>query len=164
MHYIFINISYETFANVLMQPPVATIVNHLVRDIINQSFYFLLKGVIHMEIGSRIKEQRELKNWSQDELAEILNISRQSISKWELNKVYPSIDMLIKMSDLFDVSLDELIKGDKDLKKTIIETYQQPVSTQSNNHPMNGWEFLARYWWLFFPVAGVLWWMIQTFI
>lgn len=62
-----------------------------------------------MEIGSRIKEQRELKNWSQDELAEILNISRQSISKWELNKVYPSIDMLIKMSDLFDVSLDELI-------------------------------------------------------
>ena len=35
-------------------------------------------------------------NWSQDELAEILNISRQSISKWELNKVYPSIDMLIK--------------------------------------------------------------------
>lgn len=82
-----------------------------------------------MEIGSRIKEQREFKNWSQDELAEILNISRQSISKWELNKVYPSIDMLIKMSDLFDVSLDELIKGDKDLKKTIIETYQQPVST-----------------------------------
>ena len=85
-----------------------------------------------MEIGTRIKEQRELKNWSQDELAEILNISRQSISKWELNKVYPSIDMLIKMSDLFDVSLDELIKGDKALKKTIIETYQQPVSNQKD--------------------------------
>lgn len=117
-----------------------------------------------MEIGLRIKEQRELRNWSQDELAEILNISRQSISKWELNKVYTSIDMLIKMSDLFDVSLDELIKGDKELKKTIIETYQQPVSTQSNNQPMNGWEFLANYWWLFFPVAVVLWWMIQTFI
>lgn len=89
-----------------------------------------------MEIGPRIKEQRELKNWSQDELAEILNISRQSISKWELNKVYPSIDMLIKMSDLFDVSLDELIKGDKALKKTIIETYQQPVSNQKDR-PMN---------------------------
>lgn len=110
-----------------------------------------------MEIGSSIKEQRELKNWSQDELAEILNISRQSISKRELNKDYLSIDMLIKMSDLFDVSLDELIKGDKDLNKTIIETYQQPVSIQSNNQPTNGWEFLARYWWLFFPVAGVLW-------
>lgn len=46
-----------------------------------------------MEIGKKIKEQREQKNWSQDDLAEILNISRQSISKWELNKVYPSIDM-----------------------------------------------------------------------
>lgn len=66
-----------------------------------------------MEIGSKTKEKREQKHWSQDELAEILNISRQSISKWELNKVYPSIDMLIKMSDLFDISLDELIKGDK---------------------------------------------------
>ena len=79
-----------------------------------------------MEIGTRIKEQRELKNWSQDELAEILNISRQSISKWELNKVYPSIDMLIKMSDLFDVSLDELIKGDKALKRRLLK----PINNQ----------------------------------
>ena len=79
-----------------------------------------------MEIGPRIKEQRELKNWSQDELAEILNISRQSISKWELNKVYPSIDMLIKMSDLFDVSLDELIKGDKALKRQLLK----PINNQ----------------------------------
>ena len=92
-----------------------------------------------MEIGKKIKEQREQKNWSQDDLAEILNISRQSISKWELNKVYPSIDMLIKMSDLFDISLDELIKGDKQLKHTIIETYQQPVSDDKEKHPMNGW-------------------------
>ncbi|WP_369967141.1 hypothetical protein [Staphylococcus shinii] len=68
------------------------------------------------------------------------------------------------MSDLFDVSLDELIKGDKDLNKTIIETYQQSVSIQSNNPPTNGWGFLARYWWLFFPVTVALWWMIQTFI
>ena len=116
-----------------------------------------------MEIGTRIKEQCELKNWSQDELAEILNISRQSISKWELNKVYPSIDMLIKMSDLFDVSLDELIKGDKALKKTIIETYQQPVSNQKDR-PMNGWEFSSNYWWLFFPVAFIIWWMVQSFV
>ena len=74
-----------------------------------------------MEIGKKIKEQREQKNWSQDDLAEILNISRQSISKWELNKVYPSIDMLIKMSDLFDISLDELIKGDKQLNIQLLK-------------------------------------------
>lgn len=115
-----------------------------------------------MEIGSSIKEQRELKNGLQDELAEILNISHQSIFKWELNKVYPSIDMFIKMSDLFDVSLDELIKGDKNFKETTIETYQQPVSNQ-NHHPMDGWEFLSNYWWLFFPVVVTIWWMLQTF-
>lgn len=115
-----------------------------------------------MEIGIKIKALREQKNWSQEELAEILNISRQSISKWELNKVYPSIDMLIKMSDLFDVTLDELIKGDKQFKRTIIETYQQPVNDHKKKDSMNGWEFLAGYWWLFFPVAGMIWWMIQS--
>ena len=56
-----------------------------------------------MEIGSKIKEKREQKTGLK--------------TKWELNKVYPSIDMLIKMSDLFDISLDELIKGDKQFKK-----------------------------------------------
>ncbi|KRG11010.1 helix-turn-helix domain-containing protein [Staphylococcus sp. NAM3COL9] len=117
-----------------------------------------------MEIGKKIKEQREQKNWSQNNLAEILNISRESISKWELNKVYPSIDMLIKMSDLFDTSLDELIKGDKQLKNTIIETYQQPVSNDKEKPAMNGWEFLASYWWLFFPVAAIIWWMVGSFM
>ncbi|CRV27629.1 helix-turn-helix domain-containing protein [Staphylococcus saprophyticus] len=117
-----------------------------------------------MEIGSKTKEKREQKHWSQDEPAEILNISRQSISKWELNKVYPSIDMLIKMSDLFDISLDELIKGDKQFKKTIIETYQDPVSYHHQKRGMNGWEFLAGHWWLFFPIAGMIWWMLRSFI
>lgn len=70
--------------------------------------------------------------------------------------------MFIKMSDLFDVSLDELIKSDKNFKETTIETYQQPVSNQ-NHHPMDGWEFLSNYWWLFFPVVVTIWWMLQTF-
>ncbi len=49
--------------------------------------------------------------------------------------------MLIKMSDLFDISLDELIKGDKQFKKTIIETYQYPVSYHHQKRGMNGWNF-----------------------
>jgi len=78
------------------------------------SFIILkIKGVITMEIGAKIKVLREQKHWSQEELAEILGIIRQSISQWELNKGYPSIDILIKVSDLLDVTLDELIKGDK---------------------------------------------------
>jgi len=72
-----------------------------------------------MDIGSAIKKQRELKNWSQDDLANELYVSRQSISKWELGNAYPGIDMLVMMSDIFDITLDELIKQDKDLKKPL---------------------------------------------
>ncbi|SCT01527.1 helix-turn-helix domain-containing protein [Staphylococcus caeli] len=115
-----------------------------------------------MEISAKIKVLREQKHWSQEALAEILGITRQSISQWELNKVYPSIDILSKVSDLLDVTLDELIKGDKQFKRIIIDTYQQPVNALKKSHPMNGWEFLARFWWLFFPVAGMIWWMIQS--
>ena len=49
---------------------------------------------------------------TQDELARQLNITRQAVSNWENNKNLPDIGMLIRISDIFDVSLDDLIKGD----------------------------------------------------
>ena len=64
-----------------------------------------------MKLAEAIKEQRELKRWSQEELANILKVSRQSVSKWESAKNYPSLDILIAMSDLFGISLEHLIKG-----------------------------------------------------
>ncbi|WP_438501869.1 helix-turn-helix domain-containing protein, partial [Lactiplantibacillus plantarum] len=57
---------------------------------------------------------------TQNELAEKLYISRQSISKWELNKSYPDIDKLILLSKIFDISIDELLGQDKLLRKDII--------------------------------------------
>ncbi|MBX8806255.1 helix-turn-helix transcriptional regulator [Staphylococcus aureus] len=48
-----------------------------------------------MKLAEAIKEQRELKRWSQEELANILKVSRQSVSKWESAKNYPSLDILI---------------------------------------------------------------------
>ena len=68
-----------------------------------------------MTLGENIVRLRTNKNWSQSDLAEALEVSRQSVSKWELGKVYPGIDILVQMSDIFDLSLDELIKGDKNL-------------------------------------------------
>ena len=62
-----------------------------------------------MIISSNIKKHRELKNYTQEELANQMNISRQSISKWERGDALPSIDNLIRLSDLLDLSLDELI-------------------------------------------------------
>ncbi|MBR3967103.1 MAG: helix-turn-helix transcriptional regulator [Clostridia bacterium] len=64
-----------------------------------------------MELGKRIYELRKEKNLSQVELAEMLDVSRQSISKWETDASVPELDKLLKMSEIFGISLDSLIKG-----------------------------------------------------
>lgn len=64
-------------------------------------------------IGKRIQLLRKGKNLSQEELAESLNISRQSISKWESGNTLPDIDKLIQLSEYFNVSLDYLVKGEE---------------------------------------------------
>lgn len=62
-----------------------------------------------MTLGERIYTLRTQKNLSQGDLAEALDVSRQSISKWETNGSIPELDKLIKLSEIFSVSLDELI-------------------------------------------------------
>lgn len=64
-----------------------------------------------MTFGERLFELRKTKNISQEELAELLDVSRQSISKWENDKAYPEMTRLLFMSDYFDVSLDYLMRG-----------------------------------------------------
>lgn len=60
-------------------------------------------------IGSKIKEQRQQHEWSQQTVAERLHVSRQTISKWELGKSYPDLELLVALSKLFAVSTDELL-------------------------------------------------------
>lgn len=64
-----------------------------------------------MEIGSKIKEARLKIELTQEQVAEELGVSRQTISNWETGKSYPDIVSVIKMSDLYNVSLDYLLKG-----------------------------------------------------
>ena len=65
-----------------------------------------------MEIGSKIKKSRAEANITQEQAAEALGISRQTISNWENEKTYPDIISVLKMSDLYNVSLDYLLKGE----------------------------------------------------
>lgn len=75
-----------------------------------------------MELGTHIKQYRKELGISQDELAERIFVSRQSISNWENNKTYPDIHTLLLLSDVFSISLDELIKGDvEEMKQEIVE-------------------------------------------
>ena len=64
-----------------------------------------------MTLGERIYNLRTEKEMSQEDLAVALEVSRQSISKWETNGSVPALDKLVKLSEIFDVSLDELVTG-----------------------------------------------------
>lgn len=74
-----------------------------------------------MNIGEKIKFLRSDNNLTQKELANKLHVSSQAISNWELNKGFPDISNLIRISDMFNISLDELIKEDTDLKENLLE-------------------------------------------
>lgn len=62
-----------------------------------------------MTLGEKISELRNSKNMSQSDLAEQLDVSRQSVSKWETNASILELDKLIQLSDLFEITLDELV-------------------------------------------------------
>ncbi|MED4184157.1 helix-turn-helix domain-containing protein [Priestia megaterium] len=70
-------------------------------------------------MGEQLKSLREEKNMSREELAQRMNVSRQAIYKWETNKGYPDIENLIKLSDLYEITLDELIKNDRTFQDKI---------------------------------------------
>lgn len=74
-----------------------------------------------MNLGETIYRLRTEKNMSQGDLADKLEVSRQSISKWENNSAVPDLDKIVKLSELFQVSLDELVKGEKVSKGESIE-------------------------------------------
>ena len=73
-----------------------------------------------MTLGERIRDERKKRGLSQEELADILNVSRQAITKWETDRGIPDIANLIRISEEFEISLDELIKGDNSVKRKII--------------------------------------------
>ena len=65
-----------------------------------------------MDLGKKITAMRNEKNLSQEQLAEKLNVTRQTISNWENGKFYPDIDSLVNLSKFFNVSLDDLLSYD----------------------------------------------------
>ena len=75
-----------------------------------------------MEIGKKLKESRMGSKLTQEQVAEKLFVSRQTISNWENEKSYPDIISVIKLSDLYSISLDELLKGDKEMLEHLEES------------------------------------------
>ena len=76
-----------------------------------------------MDLGSRIKKLRIEHGMSQEQLASQLHVTRQTVSNWENNKNYPDFGTMVELSNMFQVSMDELIKSDRGYikKQNIIE-------------------------------------------
>ena len=70
-----------------------------------------------MTIGEKIAQLRTDGGLSQEELAERIDVSRQSISKWEMNQSMPQIDKVLVLCELFNISADELLRDEIDLKR-----------------------------------------------
>lgn len=73
-----------------------------------------------MVFAEKLKAERKKREWSQEDLAAKLFVTRQSVSKWENGQSYPSIEVIIKISDLFGLTIDELLRSDEELTRKVI--------------------------------------------
>ena len=74
---------------------------------------------MQLDIGKKLKEKRLEADYTQNDLAEILHVTRQTISSWEVGRTYPDLDVLIAISELYDTPLDDLLKKDSKMVKDI---------------------------------------------
>ena len=110
-----------------------------------------------MEIGSKLKNARNEKGITQEQAAELLGVSRQTISNWENNKSYPDIISVIKMSDIYSVSLDHLLKEEKSMKQTYQEFLEESTNTVKAKRNLGMIILLSTYF-IVWVVAMIVFW------
>ena len=86
-----------------------------------------------MEIGHILKNARTRASITQEQAAEAIGVSRQTISNWENGKTFPDIVSVIKMSDVYSVSLDQLLKEESPMKQTYLEYLKESTDTVKSN-------------------------------
>ncbi len=86
-----------------------------------------------MNLGENIYKFRTGKNMSQGDLADALEVSRQSVSKWENNSAVPELEKLMKMAEVFEITLDELVTGAQ--AKPPVSIQEEPPRVINENHP-----------------------------
>lgn len=84
-----------------------------------------------MNLGEKLFELRKSKNLSQEEVAEKLNVTRQTVSKWETNQSTPDFDKIVPLCELFEISTDELLRGKK--AETVKEEKESEVIVKQEN-------------------------------
>ena len=94
-----------------------------------------------MNLGETIYRLRTERNLSQGDLADALDVSRQSVSKWENNSAVPELEKLIKMAQIFDITIDELVTGSP--KATTAPPPVQPVTPAPVNKGLSTQQILG---------------------
>ncbi|MBZ9625410.1 helix-turn-helix domain-containing protein [Clostridium sp. FP2] len=84
--------------------------------------------MIKLSFSEKLQRLRKEKALSQEQLAELLNVSRQSVSKWESGQTYPEINKLIILSDLFKITIDDLVKD-----KNTLCVYNEDVEREEDD-------------------------------
>lgn len=101
-----------------------------------------------MKLAEQIRMYRKASCLTQEALAEKLNTTRQSVSKWEQGTLEPNIQMLNQLAKLFEVSLDQLVNGEDDNEVKRVGA--------SPSVPMNFWEFASQKWWLIIIILLII--------
>lgn len=113
--------------------------------------------------AEQLKQARQAKNLSQEDLATKLYLSRQSISKWETGESSPDLDNLVKLVDILEISLDELVLGKKQEPEVIIERVVEKAQTEWTTQ-----KIIKTYWMVFgnlllsFAIIFIIWAFLHT--
>ena len=92
-----------------------------------------IKGVKIMTFGEKLSKLRKEYNYTQEQLADVLGVSRQSVSKWESDLTYPETDKLIEIGRRFECSMDYLLKEEITEKTTLeVSSFSKKVITAKN--------------------------------
>lgn len=118
-----------------------------------------------MDIGVKIKNARIKANLTQEQAAEAIGVSRQTISNWENEKTYPDIVSVVKMSDLYDISLDRLLKEEKPMSD-YLDYLEESTNVVKSRNKLSKLVLIMTYlviwalslivFWFFMDPAGAL--------
>lgn len=129
-----------------------------------------------MEIGAKIKNARADAQLTQEQAANALGVSRQTVSNWENGKTYPDIVSIIKMSNIYNISLDQLLKEEKNMSDYIDYLEESTNTVRSKNRLSKLiiiisylliWTISAAFYWIFatpsdaMAYALVFFWILQ---
>lgn len=109
-----------------------------------------------MDIGSKIKNARLNANLTQEQVAEALRVSRQTISNWENEKTYPDIISVVKMSNLYHISLDHLLKEEKTMP-SYLDYLEESTNTVKSNERKAKITFISVYLAIWASAIIVFW-------